>query len=47
LGYGFEVSSVVKPIAKFRNVAESVDKLVKNFGKDDCVVLAGGNDEED
>jgi len=48
LGKDFEVSSVVKPNAKFRNVVESVDKLVKNYGKDDCViVLAGGNDEED
>ena len=38
----------MKPNVKFKNVVESVEGLTKDFGKDDCViVMAGGNDEED
>jgi len=48
LGDCYEVCGVVKPNAKFSEVAQSVDRLAKDFGKDDCViVMAGGNDEED
>jgi len=48
LGDQYNVCGVVKPNAKFKNVVESVEGLTKDFGKDDCViVMAGGNDEED
>jgi len=44
----YEVCGVVRPNAKFKDVVESVEGLTKDFGKDDCViVMAGGNDEED
>jgi len=39
---------IVKPNVKFCEVAQSVDRLAKDLGKDDCViVMASGNDEED
>ena len=48
LGEDFQVCGVVKPNGKFKDVVESVDKMTEDFGKDDCViVMAGGNDEDD
>lgn len=48
LGKDYEVCGVVKPNGKFKDVVESVEKLVVDFGREDSViVMAGGNDEED
>lgn len=47
LGSEYQVCGVVKPGGKFQEVVKAVDKLTEGFGKDDCViVMAGGNDED-
>lgn len=47
LGDGYEVSSIVKPNARLKEVVGDVDNLVANFGKEDCLIVLGGTNDMD
>ena len=45
LSNNFEVSGIVKPNGKLGNVIESIEPLTKDFNKNDCVIILGGDND--
>lgn len=41
----FEVTSIIKPNAKIKEVTSSVQELTKNFSEDDSIIILGGTND--
>jgi len=47
LGDNFEVSSIVKPNVRLKDVVCDAEKLVEGFGESDCLIVLGGSNDMD